>query len=65
MERKRLLGNRKANQVAYVYPNNTLQTMLSLTVLTMCWILFTIPFSTVSEAWADWSWDILGNLIGR
>lgn len=67
MQRKRLLGTKKADQVACIHPNNTLQ----LSALTdYVYNVLDSPYHPIfycfkSEAQADWSWDILGDLTAR
>lgn len=44
---KRLLGTRKADQVAYIHLNNTLKSKTFTDFNPMYWILLTITFFTV------------------
>ena len=60
-------ASRKADQVAYIHPNNTLQ---SDGLTYYIYNVLDSPYHPIfycfkSEAQADWSWDILGDRIGR
>jgi len=66
MQRKRLLETRKADQVACIHPSDILQSNVFAGYI---YNVLGSPYYPIfywfkSEARADWSWNILGDLIG-